>query len=143
MSSTLFLFFVESRLLAPGWEGPLLLLFFLAAAASAPVWGKLAERYGAKPVLLSAMVLAIVAFGYAAALGPGDTTAFAMICIASATVEVSSPCSPRSAVLYGKSISLCVAAVASTSCSGASAGSCKGTDCGTGGGPARGNLLNI
>lgn len=83
VSSTLFLFFVESRLLAPGWEGPLLLLFFLAAAASAPVWGKLAERYGAKPVLLSAMVLAIVAFGYAAALGPGDTTAFAIICIAS------------------------------------------------------------
>ena len=82
VSSTLFLFFVESRLLAPGWEGPLLLLFFLAAAASAPVWGKLAQRYGVKPVLLSAMVLAIIAFGYAAALGPGDTTAFAIICIA-------------------------------------------------------------
>jgi GPH family glycoside/pentoside/hexuronide:cation symporter len=83
VSSTLFLFFVESRLMAPGWEGPLLLLFFLAAAGSAPIWGRLAQRYGAKRVLLSAMVLAILAFGYAAVLGPGDTLAFAIICIAS------------------------------------------------------------
>ena len=83
VSSTLFLFFVESRLLAPGWEGPLLLLFFLAAAMSAPVWGRLAQRYSAKRVLLSAMVLAILAFGYAAALGAGDTAAFAIICLAS------------------------------------------------------------
>ncbi len=80
VSSTLFLFFVESRLDAPGYEGPLLLLFFLSAAAAAPVWGKLAETYGTKPVLLGAMVLAIVAFGGAMALGPGDWVAFAVIC---------------------------------------------------------------
>jgi glycoside/pentoside/hexuronide:cation symporter, GPH family len=36
VTSTLFLYFVESRLAAPGWEGPLLLLFFLSAAAWAP-----------------------------------------------------------------------------------------------------------
>ncbi|MEM6373112.1 MAG: MFS transporter [Pseudomonadota bacterium] len=83
VSSTLFLFFVESRLQAPGFEGPLLLLFFLSAAAAAPVWGKLAERFGTKPVLLSAMVLAILAFGGATLLGPGDWIAFAVICIAS------------------------------------------------------------
>ncbi|MEL7167036.1 MAG: MFS transporter [Pseudomonadota bacterium] len=80
VSSTLFLFFVESRLEAPGFEGPLLLLFFLSAAAAAPVWGGLAERYGAKPVLLSAMVLAIASFGGALMLGPGDWLAFAVIC---------------------------------------------------------------
>ncbi len=80
VSSTLFLFFVESRLDAPGFEGPLLLLFFLSAAIAAPVWGKLAERFGVKPVLLSAMVLAIAAFGGAMALGPGDVLAFAVIC---------------------------------------------------------------
>ena len=34
VSSTLFLFYVESRLGAPGWEGALLVLFFLAAALS-------------------------------------------------------------------------------------------------------------
>ena len=83
VSSTLFLFFVESRLEAPGWEGPLLLLFFLAAAASAPVWGWIAGRIGARRALLSAMVLAIVTFGFAITLGPGDTIAFAVICLAS------------------------------------------------------------
>ncbi|MEX0311203.1 MAG: MFS transporter [Tateyamaria sp.] len=80
VSSTLFLFFVESRLEAPGFEGPLLLLFFLCAALAAPVWGRLAERYGPKPVLLCAMVLAILAFGWAVTLGAGDWVAFAVIC---------------------------------------------------------------
>lgn len=83
ISSTLFLFFVETRLQAPGYEGVLLLLFFLSAALSAPVWGMLAERFGTKPVLLSAMVLAIAAFGSAVTLGPGDWVLFAIICVAS------------------------------------------------------------
>lgn len=83
VSSTLFLFFVESRLLAPGFEGPLLLAFFLSAAVAAPFWGKAAERFGAKPVLLSAMVLAIAAFAGALTLGPGDWAFFAVICVLS------------------------------------------------------------
>ena len=83
VSSTLFLFFVESGLQAPGWEGPLLVLFFLAAAASAPAWGWAAARFGVKPVLLSAMVLAIAAFAGVLTLGPGDVAAFAVICVLS------------------------------------------------------------
>jgi GPH family glycoside/pentoside/hexuronide:cation symporter len=83
VTSTLFLFFVESRLAAPGWEGPLLLLFFLAAALSAPLWSSTAQRYGAKPALLAGMALAILSFGWAATLGAGDTAAFAIICLAS------------------------------------------------------------
>ena len=83
VSSTLFLFFVESRLDAPGWEGPLLLLFFLSAAASAPLWGWAAARLGTKRVLLLGMALAILSFGFAALLGAGDVAAFALICLAS------------------------------------------------------------
>ena len=83
VSSTLFLFYVESRLEAAGWEGPLLVLFFLAAALSSPVWSALARRYGEKPVLLAAMVMAVVAFGFTLTLGAGDVTAFAIICVAS------------------------------------------------------------
>jgi len=83
VTSTLFLFFVESRLQAPGAEGPLLLLFFLSAAVSAPVWGRLAARFGEKAALLAGMVLSIVSFGFAALLGAGDTAAFAVICFAS------------------------------------------------------------
>lgn len=83
VTSTLFLFFVESRLLAPGMEGPLLLVFFLSAALSAPLWGRLATRYGAKPMLLVGMILAICTFGFALTLGAGDTALFALICVAS------------------------------------------------------------
>lgn len=83
VSSTLFLFFVESRLGAPGWEGGLLVLFFLAAALSAPIWGRLAELYGPKPVLISAMVLAVVSFGFVLLLGQGDVWLFAAICVVS------------------------------------------------------------
>lgn len=83
VTSTLFLFFVESRLAAPGLEGPLLLLFFLSAAASTPVWSRLAQTYGAKPTLLAAMTLAILAFLWTATLSTGDTIAFAIICATS------------------------------------------------------------
>jgi GPH family glycoside/pentoside/hexuronide:cation symporter len=83
VTSTLFLFFVESRLAAPGWEGPLLLLFFLAAAASAPAWSRAADRFGAKRVLIAGMVLSILSFGVAAALGAGDLALFAAVCLAS------------------------------------------------------------
>ncbi|MDJ0629578.1 MAG: MFS transporter [Rhodobacter sp.] len=83
VTATLFLFFVESRLEAPGWEGPLLVLFFLAAAVSAPVWGRAAQSIGAKATLLIGMVLSIASFGFAATLGAGDTAAFAVICLAS------------------------------------------------------------
>lgn len=83
VSSTLFLFFVESRLQAPGWEGPFLLLFFLSAALAAPFWSRLAERVGARRVLIIGMIVSIAAFGGAVALGPGDTWAFGLICLAS------------------------------------------------------------
>ena len=83
VSSTLFLFFVEARLDAAGWEGPLLVLFFLAAALSAPLWSAAAIRWGEKRVLLVAMVLAIIAFGFAASLGAGDAGLFAVICVVS------------------------------------------------------------
>lgn len=83
VSSTLFLFYVESALEAPGFEGPLLLLFFLSAAGAAPIWGLLAEKHGTQPVLLSAMVLAIFAFGGALFLGAGDQWWFAAVCVAS------------------------------------------------------------
>jgi len=83
VTSTLFLFFVESRLALPGWEGPLLLLFFLAAALSTPVWSLLARRHGPRPVLLAAMSLAVASFLWTLALGSGDLVPFALICLAS------------------------------------------------------------
>ncbi|MFT4701431.1 MAG: GPH family glycoside/pentoside/hexuronide:cation symporter [Yoonia sp.] len=83
VSSTLFLFYVESALGGVGWEGALLVLFFLAAALSSPMWSKLASRYGEKPVLLSAMILAVISFGYTYTLSTGDVIPFAIVCVLS------------------------------------------------------------
>lgn len=82
VSSTLFLFFVESRLDAPGTEGVLLLLFFISAAVAAPIWGFLAQLFGIKRVLLSAMGLAVFAFALALDIQSGDIVLFALICVA-------------------------------------------------------------
>jgi len=83
VSSTLFLFYVEGRLGAVGWEGPLLVLFFLAAAISSPLWSILARRFGERRVLLTAMVLAVGSFGYTLTLSTGDVIPFAIVCVLS------------------------------------------------------------
>jgi glycoside/pentoside/hexuronide:cation symporter, GPH family len=83
VTSTLFLFFVESRLGAPGLEGPLLLAFFLSAAVAIPFWGALARRFGSKLVLLGAMVAATMSFVFAFTLGTGDILGFTIISIIS------------------------------------------------------------
>ncbi len=83
VSSTLFLFFVESRLKAPELAGPLLILFFLAAAATAPIWTFLAHRYGPKSILLFTMAAATIVFLNAFFLTSGQISRFAVICLAS------------------------------------------------------------
>lgn len=86
ITSTLFLFYVELALQATGWQGPLLLLFFLSAACAAPLWGKLAERFGSYRTLTVAMWLGIVTFGGTLFLGAGDLWQFGLICVASGAV---------------------------------------------------------
>ena len=83
VTSTLFLFFVTHRLQAGAWAGGLLLVFFLSAAVSAPVWAKAAQRFGTRQSLICAMGLAIVIFALAAFLRSGDVAYFALVCIAS------------------------------------------------------------
>lgn len=83
ITSTLFLFFVEDRLHLPGQAGPLLILFFLSAGLSVPLWAGLSNRLGPKPTLLIAMPLAILGFAGAAFLASGDLGNFALICVAS------------------------------------------------------------
>lgn len=83
VSASLFLFYVEYRLGSAAAAGPLLLIFFLAAAATAPVWSKLADRFGAKRTLIAAMILAIASFSCASLLGSGDVVAFGIICLLS------------------------------------------------------------
>ncbi|PPB80768.1 Na+/melibiose symporter-like transporter [Albidovulum inexpectatum] len=82
-TSTLFLFFVGDYLRLPGMAGVFLILFFVAAGLSAPLWSRLARRAGARPTLIAGMALAVAAFVFAGVLQPGDAVAFAAISAAS------------------------------------------------------------
>lgn len=82
ITSTLFLFFVEDGLQLAGMAGPLLMLFFLSAGLSVPLWTKVSQKLGAKRTLLISMPLSIAGFVWAALLGPGDLLGFAVICLA-------------------------------------------------------------
>ncbi|WP_211452512.1 MFS transporter [Collimonas antrihumi] len=81
--ATLFLFFVDDRLRLASYSGPLLVLYFVAGAASMPGWHLLARRYGEARVWLAAMLLAIAAFIWAYCLSAGDLLPFAAICVIS------------------------------------------------------------
>ena len=83
VTSTLFLFFVESRLGLPDAAGPYLLVFFISAAITAPIWSRLGQTYGEKRILMAGMTLAIVSFLWAYGLGSGQWLAFGVISAAS------------------------------------------------------------
>ena len=83
VSSSLFLFFVTHRLQATAWAGALLLLYFLSAAASAPIWAVAARRYGTRQALIWAMSLAIMIFATAGFLESGDVGIFSLVCVVS------------------------------------------------------------
>jgi GPH family glycoside/pentoside/hexuronide:cation symporter len=79
ITSSLFLFFVEDRLLLGAWSGAFLVLFFLTAGVSAPFWSRLVNRIGPIRVLVPSMILSILVFIGAAALPPGEVFGFAVI----------------------------------------------------------------
>ena len=83
VTSTLFLFFVEDRLQLAGMAGPLLVLFFLSAGLSVPLWTAASHRIGPRATLLVAMPLAILGFSGAALLAPGNLAGFAVVCLLS------------------------------------------------------------
>ena len=83
LPATLFLFFVADVLELERASGPLLALYFVAGAASLPLWVSLSARFGRVHAWLAAMLLSIVAFAGASLLGAGDLWPFAAICIAS------------------------------------------------------------
>ena len=81
--ATLVLFFVADVLQAEGSQGWLLALYFLAGAAGLPLWTRVSARFGKPAAWGLSMAASIVAFAGAALLGPGDTVAFAAICVLS------------------------------------------------------------
>ena len=81
--ATLLLFFVRDRLQTPAAEGLYLAAYFIAAALSLPLWLRVVARIGQPRAWGLAMLLAVLAFGWAALLGAGDQWSFAAVCVAS------------------------------------------------------------
>ncbi len=81
--ATLFLFFTNDYLALPHYAGLFLVLYFIAAALSMPLWVTLAKRHGEQRAWLVGMLLAIAAFVWAYFLASGATAGFAIICILS------------------------------------------------------------
>lgn len=81
--ATLVLFFVQDRLQAPAWTPAFLGAYFAAAALSLPAWLAVVRRTGLAFAWLAGMLLAVLAFAGAAALGPGDAVAYGVVCLAS------------------------------------------------------------
>lgn len=77
------LFFVADVLQAPALAGVFLVLYFVAGAASLPLWVRLARRYGKTRAWTGAMLLAVATFVWAFTLGAGDLVAFGVICLLS------------------------------------------------------------
>jgi Na+/melibiose symporter-like transporter len=80
---TLVLFFIADVLQAPEREGLFLALYFVAGVLALPLWTRLADRIGRARSWAASMLLAIAVFGWAWTLGPGDATAFMVICVGS------------------------------------------------------------
>ena len=81
--ATLFLFFVEDKLLLGSYGGLFLILYFGAAAASMPLWVSLARRYGEARAWGAGMLLAALVFVWAYWLGAGALLSFGAICLLS------------------------------------------------------------
>lgn len=81
LPTTLFLLFVEFRLDAPDWRGPLIILYFLCGCAAIPLWVHLARRFGQVQVWRCAMAFSALCFLPVLFLRPGDEIYFALICV--------------------------------------------------------------
>lgn len=78
--ATLVLFFIQDRLVAPAQEPLFLATYFVAAAASLPLWMRLVGRLGLARCWLAGMLLSVSVFAWAASLGQGDVTGFWWVC---------------------------------------------------------------
>lgn len=82
--AALMLFFAQDRLLAtPPQIALFLVLYFVSGALSLPGWLRVVRRFGLERAWLVGMLLAVVCFGWAAALQGGQVAAFAVVCVLS------------------------------------------------------------
>jgi Na+/melibiose symporter-like transporter len=78
--ATLVLFFIQDRLGTPALEPVFLATYFVAAAASMPLWMRTVTQWGLARSWLLGMLLSVCVFAWAASLGTNDAVAFGWIC---------------------------------------------------------------
>lgn len=79
--ATLVLFFVQDRLQAPAEQAPAFLaVYFVCAAGAIPLWLRAVARWGLARSWLAGMLLSVLVFAWATALGAGDGPAFLVVC---------------------------------------------------------------
>lgn len=79
--ATLVLFFVQDRLQAPAEQAPAFLaVYFVGAAGAIPLWLRAVARWGLARSWLAGMLLSVLVFAWATALGAGDGPAFLVVC---------------------------------------------------------------
>jgi len=81
--AVLVLFFIRDRLMAESQSGLFLGLYFAAGLLGMPLWVRAARAWGHAKAWQVSMLLAMAAFVWAFQLQAGQTTAFAIICVAS------------------------------------------------------------
>ncbi len=81
LPASLFLMYVGDVLQASEYEGPLLLIYFLAGVLAMPIWTKFGEKYDKRKLWSVAMIAACVVFAAVPFLGEGDIIAFGVICV--------------------------------------------------------------
>lgn len=80
LPAVLVMFFIKDYLGAGELTGAFLMLYFLSGAAMMPFWTWLSGQIGKERAWLSSMILAGLTFVWAAALQPGDTIPFMLVC---------------------------------------------------------------
>jgi glycoside/pentoside/hexuronide:cation symporter, GPH family len=81
LPATLFLMFVQYRLQAPAWAGPLLLGYFLLGIASVPLWVAASRVLGKHRAWTAAMAIACLAFAVVPFIPAGGVAWFALVCV--------------------------------------------------------------
>ncbi|MCU6433390.1 MFS transporter [Undibacterium sp. Jales W-56] len=81
--ATLFLFFAKDRLQLGHLSGIFLILYFVAAALSMPLWVTVAGKLGEARAWLIGMLLSIAAFMWVFGLDAGAGVSFGVICVLS------------------------------------------------------------
>ncbi|MEZ4694059.1 MAG: MFS transporter [Aliarcobacter sp.] len=80
LPSTLFLFFVKYVLVLEEKTGLFLIIYFLSAIITFPIWIKLSNKISKKSTWILSIFIAISAFSFVPFLSEGDFLYFAIIC---------------------------------------------------------------